>query len=142
MAWLEIHVTFMVIPHGFLRNCTIDTGGFNTLVAKKFLYLFDRHTGGQKVSRACPAETVRVDVLHASRATDAVDDIFQPASCKAVMGSLTADKKGGIIVCTGFQIVFQVYVGAGVEICHALLIPFAEDGDIVFGKRKILPVKA
>lgn len=132
----------MVITHGFLSHGTVYPGGFNALVAEEFLYLLNRHTSCQEIRCTCPPEAVRVNIFYACRAADAVNDIFQPAPGKAVMWSFTADEEGRIIVSTGIQIVFEVDVGAGVEVCHALLVPLAEYGDIVFGKRDISAVKA
>ena len=78
-----------------------------------------------------------MDAFHPGRAADAVYDVFQTAAGKAVMGSLTADKKGGVIVSAGFEIIFQMDVGAGIEVCHALFVPFAEYGYIVLRERDV-----
>lgn len=141
-ACSEVHVAFMVVLHGFLCHGTVNPGGLNALMPKEFLHLLNGHSGVKQVGGACPAEAVRVDIFYACRAADPVDDIFQSPSCKTVIWSLAADKERRIVVSTGFKIVFKMDVGAGVEICHAFLVSFAEHNDIVFGKGNILPVKA
>lgn len=131
---LEIHVSLMIIPDRFLSHCAIDPCCVNALMAKKFLDLFDGHTGCKQICCTCSSEPVRMDILNAGGSADAVYDIFQAAPGKSIMGSFTADKESRIVVCAGTQIIFKVYVGAGIEICHALLVAFSEHDYIIFCK--------
>lgn len=132
----------MVVAYGFLSHSAVYPGGFNAFMSKEFLHLFDGHTGGQEIRCARPPEAVRVDSFYSGCSADAVDDILQTTPGKAVMRSFTADEKRRVIVSTGIQIVLQVDVGAGVEVCHALFVPLAEDRDIIFGKRNVRAVQA
>lgn len=93
MEWSEIHIPLMVISDGFLGYGTVYPGRLDALMAKEFLDLLNRHTGCEQVCGAGPSEPVGMDAFHAGRAADTVYDVFQTAAGKAVMGSLTADKK-------------------------------------------------
>lgn len=134
---LEVHVPLVIVSYRFLRHCAVYPRGLNALMAKEFLYLLDGHTSCKEVCRTCPAEAVRVDAFHSRRVADTVYEIFQTTAGKAVMGSLTTDKECRVIIRTGFKIVFQVDVSAGIEVCHAFFVSLAEHGYIIFCKRDV-----
>lgn len=131
----------MVIPDRFLINHAVNPGGFDTFVSKEFLYLFDRHTGIEKIRCAGSPEPVWMDMFHLCGCGDPVKDIFQSAPGQPVIGRFTADKKRGIIVCPHGQVVPEMDVGSGIKVGDPLFVSFSKDCDIVLGKGNVRAVK-
>ncbi len=131
----------MVILDRFLTDHAVNPGGFDAFVSKKFLYLFDRHTGIEQIRCAGPPEPVRMDMFYLCGCGDSVKDIFQSAPGQPVIGRFTADEKRGVIVSPHGQVILEVDVGSGIKVGDPLFVSFSKDCDIVPGKGNVRAVK-
>lgn len=140
--WLKSGDIFLVGNfYVFLVNHGILHGGIDLGMAQKSLHLFNGHALVNGSRSQGPPEFMGMYLGNAQFPAQMTEADFYTADLEPPEGFLESHEKGGILIGSGIQVIFQMNLRAGIEIDRPLLMALTENHAFPVLKINILPVQ-